>query len=123
MPAPGEIVCYYTHEASDGSHRTIDAVGIVMVETDAWLDLKVIKPGIAPYDERAYYYEGPEYDEKGNLIQGRSYWRELGEEVPNFDAPLYRDPATVAVEEEPFVEEPAPVEASAKPKPLSLGGA
>lgn len=103
MPSPGEIVCFYTHEHSDGNHMTVDAIGLVLKSTEDYLVLKVFEEGVAPHDERAYYYEGPEYDERGNLIVGKRYWRELGEDAPDFDAPLYRDPASQeAIEEHTY---------------------
>lgn len=98
MPSPGDIVCFYTHEASDTNQQTIDLVAIVLRVTDDYVDLKVFEWGEAPYDERAYAYSGPEYDAAGNLVVGKSYWRELGSDAPDFDAPP-------SAEEEPFIEE------------------
>lgn len=87
MPSPGDTVCFYTHEASDTLQQTIDLVAIVLRVTDDYVDLKVFEWGEAPYDERAYAYSGPEYDAAGNLVVGKSYWRELGSDAPDFDAP------------------------------------
>lgn len=86
MPEIGESVCFYTHEQMDTTHRTIDRVGIVLAVTEDYVDLKVLELGRAPYDERAYTYKGPEVDAGGRPIVGKSYWRDLGSDAPDFES-------------------------------------
>jgi len=86
MPDIGDSVCFYTHEQMDTTHRTIDRVGIVLAVTEDYVDLKVLELGRAPYDERAYTYKGPEVDAAGRPIVGKSYWRDLGSDAPDFES-------------------------------------
>lgn len=103
MPTPkiGSIVTYYTHEASNNIHTTLDALGIVMAATEHFIELKVIKSGILPYDVKAVEFDAAAYNKLpvAERQVGLSYWRPLDSKAPDFAAvfkPL--SPAETAAE-------------------------
>jgi hypothetical protein len=91
----GDKVIYYTHEASDNDHRSVDQLAFVIrVVDDATFDLMVVPPGGPVQFVRAGVYdeEGPIY------LAGGSYVREFGSDAPEFNRLAYsNDPDWIAL--------------------------
>jgi hypothetical protein len=86
IPRVSSFVTYYTHEQLDGKNSTVDALGIVMAATKDWVDLKVIKAGVLPYDVRAVQFDPKAWaaapPEERQV--GLSYWRPLDSKPPDW---------------------------------------
>lgn len=85
----GDRVVYYTHEASDQTHRTVDQLAFITgIVDDETIDVVAFPPGgpMAFYRASRFNEEDP-----GNVV-GLNYWREVGEAPPDFaDAFAYHN--------------------------------
>lgn len=78
----GDRVISYTHEASDGNHRTIDGLAIVTrIIDDHTVDVVEFPPGGPVTFARLSQFDP---DNPGDAI-GLDYWRPVGEEPPDFE--------------------------------------
>lgn len=77
----GDKVIFYTHEASDADHRTIDQLAFVVgIVDDLTIDVVIFPPGGPVRFERV-----SAFDPEAPLdAVGLNYWRPVGEDPPDF---------------------------------------
>lgn len=81
MPNIGDKVTYYTHEASDNNHYSVDRLAFVVgVVDDNTVDLVVFPPGGPVFFERVSQYDPDMPVDQAGL----NYWRPDGEAAPDF---------------------------------------
>lgn len=110
----GDIVIYYIHESWDNNHTTVDSPAIVLATFDDSDDLvlQVFPKGGEPFQTQV----GPWPDDiprdaDGKPIVGSNFWRDRGEDPPDF--------AEAMGEKGEAPADTPPVE-DAKPKPMRL---
>lgn len=78
----GDRVIYYTHEASDTAHTTVDQLAFVLgIIDDHTLDLVVFPAGGPVIFTRAVDFQPDGH----NDVVGLSYWRAIGDDPPDFE--------------------------------------
>lgn len=91
----GDKVVYYTHEASDQDHRTIDRLAFITGIVDEEIIDVVVFPPKGPVEFHRVALFDPDY---ADMI-GKSYWRPEGEDSPDFAEHFAyaNDPAWIAM--------------------------